>query len=476
MKHGHASEVRNKMRSAISILVLIFLPILLLGEIVDFIPSDYDFFLIFKDNGVYYPKISSVQFFNFILGENGLGLEYVTRSLLENIGYSTRVSPDVLYDSLSRNFLFAAKGPSFDIGSFFSLDVNYYIEALRNIGTNSILVFETNNPEELIKLVGGITNLRVSISDKTWVLQDTDVAIFARYHRGYLILSGSRSAVERAIDVYDRPTDQFCYVYPVKNLVNQSAWICGFFKGNSFGANLSGINSNWLDTDYFTVSGMPSGESLVIEVKQYLKKSTDLNKYLSSSATMKNMPLVGNFAFSATVTGPLDIAQSIASWFQGAQEEVRKIYQIISSILEVSKDRVYLTGDVSGEQVRFAALFSLTADFDTNMIKSYGARDFGGELRLPVLNGFLSFFTLGKDLVVTNMTKEEYQKASNRRKLRDDAAYSYLAKKFPEKDIVRVYVDLGNIIESMLGSKARGRVLFSQFVDGGVIVYRVEVM
>ncbi|WP_041081969.1 hypothetical protein [Thermotoga profunda] len=464
------------MRQAILIIFLVLLPICFLAEIIDFVPANYDFFIIFKDNGTYYPKISSVQFFNFLLGENGLGLEYVTKSLLENIGYNTRVSPDIFYEAISKNILFASKGVTLDVGSFFSVDLNYYVEALRNIGTDSILVFETDKPEEFIKLIAGVTNLKVSTNEKTWILQDTDVAIFARYHKGYIVLSGSKSALEKAIDVYDRPTDQFSNRYPVKDLINQPAWICGFFKGNSFSTNLAGIDTNSLDSDYFTVTGIPNGESLVIEVKQYLKKSTDLNKYLSNSATMRNMPFIGNFAFSVTASGPSDIAQSIASWFQGAQEEVRKIYQIISSILEVSTGRVYLTGDISSEQVRFAAIFNLATDFDMNLIKSYGARDFGGELRLPILNGFVSFFTVGKDLIVTNMTREDYQKASNRKRLRDDAAYQYLSKKFPEKDMMRIYVDLGNIVESMLGSKARGRVLFSQFIDSGVIIYRVEVM
>lgn len=475
-KLGQSLEVSNEMRQTMLIIFLTLLSLCLFGELIDFVPADYDFFLIFKDNGKYYQKISSIQFFNFLLGENGLGLEYVTKSMLENIGYSTRVSPDVLYEALSKSILFASKGIVLDVGSFFSVDLNYYVEALRNIGTNSILVFETNKPEAFIKLVAGITNLKVSVNEKTWILQDTDVAIFARYHKGYLVLSGSKSAVEKAIDVYDRPADQFSYRYPVKDLVNQSTWICGFFKGNSFSTNLVGMDTNSIDSDYFTIIGIPSDESLMVEVKQYLKKNTDLSKYLSSTTTMRNMPVIGNFAFSATASGPSDIAQSITSWFQGAQEEVRKVYQIISSILDVTTGRVYVTGDIAGEQVRFAAIFNLTADFDMNLIKSYGARDFGSELRLPILNGFVSFFTLGKDLIVTNMTKEEYQRVSNRKRLRDDAAYQYLSKKFPDKDMMRVYADLGSIIESMLGSKARGRVLFSQFVDSGVIIYRVEVM
>lgn len=464
------------MRKSMLIIFLTLLPLFLFGELVDFVPADYDFFLIFKDNGKYYQKISTVQFFNFLLKEEGLGLEYVTKSLLENVGYSTRVSPDVLYEALSKDVLFASKGIVLDVGSFFSLDLNYYVEALRNIGTNSILVFETDKPDGFIKLIAGITNLKISVKEKTWILQDTDVAIFARYHKGYLVLGGSKSALEKAIDVYDRPNDQLIYRHPVRDLLNQPAWICGFFKGNSFSTNLVGIDTNSIESDYFTVFGVPGDESLVIEVKQYLKKSTDLNKYLSGTTTMKNMPFIGNFAFSATASGPSDIAQSVTSWFQGAQEEVRKVYQIISSVLDVSTGRVYLTGDIASEQVRFAAVFNLATDFDMNLIRSYGARDFGGELRLPILNGFVSFFTLGRDLIVTNLTKEEYQKASNRRRLRDDAAYQYLSKKFPEKDMMRVYVDLGSIIESMLGSKARGRVLLSQFVDGGVIVYRVEVM
>ncbi len=476
MKLGEYSEVGNDMRYVLSTILLTLLSVCLLGDLLDFIPADYDFFLLFKDNGTYYSKISSVPFFNFLLSEQGLGLEYVTKSLLENIGYSARVSPQVIYDALSKSVLFASKGIVFEVQSLFSIDINYYIEALRNIGTASILVFESEEPEKLLKMIAGITNLKLTYSEKTWVLQDTDVAIFARYYRGYLVMSGSKNALERAIDVYDRPTDQFVTKYSVRELVNQSAWISGFFRGGSFGINIAGVGDNSFETDYFTVDGILTEESLRLEIKQHLKKGVDLNKYLSSSLTMRNMPFIGNFAFSSTVSGPSDIAQGISWWFQGAQEEIRKMYQIISSILDISKDRVYLTGDLTGEYVRFAAIFNLTADFDVNLIRSYGAREFGDELRLPIMNGFVSFFKQGKDLIVTNMTKDEYLKLSNKRRLRDDSAYQYVSKGFPEKDIMRIYIDLGNLVESMLGLKARGRLLFSQFVESGVIVYKVEVM
>ncbi|HBJ80412.1 hypothetical protein [Pseudothermotoga sp.] len=464
------------MRTVILLLILFSLPIFIMGELIDFVPADYDFFLLFKEGSLYYPMIKSIPFFNFLLGEEGLGLEYVAKSLLENVSYNTRVSQDLLYEVLGRDVLFAARGMIFEIQSLFSLDLNYYVEALRNIGTNSILVFETDKPEQFIKFIAGITNLKLSYNEQTWILQDTDVAIFSRYHRGYLVFSGSKIALEKAIDTYDRPESQMRNHPAVQRLLNQPTWICGFFKGNSFGIDFPGINSNSYDTDYFTVLGLPNGESLQIIVRQYLNESDDLDKYLSNSSNMRNMPLIGDLAFSATASGPSDIAHEISLWFQGVEEEIKKIYDVVSYILNLSEGRVYLTSDLSGEQIRFAAIFDLAEKFDNSILVKYGARNFGEEYRLPILNGFVSFFEQGRNLIMTNMSKDEYDRISSRKRLRDDAAYQYLSKELPEKDIMRIYVDLGKIVESLLGMKARGRVMICEYLENGILIYKVEVM
>jgi len=235
------------------------------------------------------------------------------------------------------------------------------------------------------------------------------------------------------------------------------------------------VSTNDVDTEYVTILGVPSGESLKIEVRQQLRSATGMEKYVSSATGMLGMPFIGNFAFSATVTGPMDLADSLSQWFQGAQEEVKKIYEIVSHILKSSTGRVYMTGDLFGDRVRLVTIFELSKDLDTSFLIKYGARSFGNEIRLPILNGFISFFQSDKRLIMTNMTKAEYDLAS-RRRVRDDVTYQYISRNYANQDILRLFVDVGSLLRAMLGINAVGKFFLTQQFDGQAFVYRMEVM
>ncbi len=448
------------------------------GSIIGFVPKDYDFFLLFRDNDKNYSRLVSVPFFNFLFKEEGLEIESFVSSLLENIKYTQRIAPEVLYSALSRDVLYASKGTKLDFSSVFSLDPNYYIEAFKNIGINSVVVFRTDEPTDLMRLLAALTNLRLTTDGDTWIMSDTDVAIFAKHHDGYLVLAGSRNALERAIDSYDRPEDQLINEFDeITKLLEANNWFCGFFKGDSFTFNLTGGNFQTTVTKYVIVRGDITNESLKITVNQFVSDLNDFKRNMSSVSSMLGMPLIGDFAFSATVSGPLDIARSISSWFEGAQEEIKKIYDIVSSILATSTDRVYVTGTLYGDKIFFASTFPMLKDFDLNALIQYGARDFGGEVRLPILDDeYLAFFTQGKNLIVTNMSRSEYERLSARKRLRDESAYQYLSKRFPNSDMVRVYIDLGSLFQSILGVKATGKALISGYVSEESVVYVAEVM
>ncbi|AEH51123.1 hypothetical protein [Pseudothermotoga thermarum] len=465
------------MKKAFLLLILLVTFIGLASDIVKFVPKDYDFFLLFKDNEKNFAKLSSVPFFNFLLKEDGLGVEKIVESLLENIKYSHGVSPKVFYEAFSKEVLYASKGTKIDLSSIFSLDPNYYIEVFKNIGVNSIVVLQTDKPNELIRLFAAVMNLKLSSNEGTWILIDSDVAIFARYIEGYLVFAGSKGALEKAIDVYDRPNDQLLNEFEqIKDLLSLDSWFCGFFKSDSFSFNTANLSLENTAMEYTTVKGEITSDSLRVTVGQYLTNLEVFRRNVSGVSTMLGMPFIGNYAFSATASGPLDIAKNISSWFEGAQEEVKKIYEIVSSILEVSTDRVYVTGNLYGEKILFAAIFQLRKEYDFSNLIKYGARNFGNEIRLPIFDGYIAFFTQGKNLIMTNMSKDEYEKLALRKKLRDEAAYQYLSKRFPSSDVMRIYVDLGDLFQSMLGLKAKGKLLFSGYVTKDAVVYTVEVM
>ncbi|MCS7174445.1 hypothetical protein [Pseudothermotoga sp.] len=460
-----------------SLILFALLCVALLADVTSFVPKDYDFFVLLKGNSLYYNRLSNVPLFRFILKGDKIALENVFISLLENTCNSMGISMNTVYEALEGDILFASKGTEFTLDQFFSLDLNYYFQVLRNIGSNSIVVLKSSKPEQLLRLMARLMDLKLTKSDRVWTLHDTDVAIFAAVHEGYLVISGSRTALMKAVDAYDlAPMQLKSEEIAVRELLNQSAWLYGFFRKDSFRIKGPFVSSNNAETDYVTVIGIPVGESLKIEVRQQLSSSKGMERYVSSSTVMLGMPFIGNFAFSATAAGPMDLAESLSQWFQGAQDELKKIYDIVSYILKFSTGRVYMTGDLFGEQIRLAAVFELSKEIDPGFLIKYGARSFGNEMRLPILNGFISFFPSEKRFIMTNLTKDEYERLANRKRLRDDVAYQYIARNYSNQDILRLYIDVGSLLKLLLGVNATGKFFLTQQFDGQCLIYRMEVM
>ncbi|MGB9789979.1 MAG: hypothetical protein ACPLTP_05020 [Thermotoga caldifontis] len=459
------------------LLFLIFLCTIIFADVTSFVPKDYDFFVLLKGNSLYYSRLSSVPLFRFILKDDRVALESLFVSLLENTCNSLGIPVNSVYEALENDILFASKGTEFSLDQFFSLDLNYYFQVLRNIGSNSIVVLKTSKPEQLLRLMAKLMDLKMTRSEGVWILHDTDVAIFAAAHEGYLVISGSRTALLKAVDAYDVEGLQLKNEEAaVKELLNQSAWLYGFFKKDTLKIKGPFVSTNNPETDYVTILGVPSGESLKIEVRQQLRSNSNMEKYVSSATPMLGMPFVGNFVFSATAAGPMDLAESLSQWFQGAQDEVKKIYDIVSQILRVSTGRVYVTGDLFGESIRLVVIFELSKDLDMSFLTRYGARSFGNEIRLPILNGFVSFFQSDRRLIMTNLTKEEYDRLASRKKLRDDVAYQYISRNYANRDILRLFIDLGSLLKQMLGINATGKFFLTQQFEGQALVYRMEVM
>jgi len=92
------------------------------------------------------------------------------------------------------------------------------------------------------------------------------------------------------------------------------------------------------------------------------------------------------------------------------------------------------------------------------------------------MDGFLSFFQSDRRLIMTNMSKAQYDTVANRRRVRDDVTYQYISRNYAGQDILRLFVDVGSLLRAMLGINAVGKFFLTQQFDGQSFVYRMEVM
>ena len=464
------------MKISLSILVFLLISCVSLGLITDFVPEDYDFFILFRNFYTHLEDLKNVPLFDFILKKEGLGLEPTIISVLTDTEEKTGVSKDILLDSLSKNVLLSAKGVTLNFDTMLSLDVNYYLEILKNIGTSSFLVLETDHPLELSKFIAGLTETKLVEDGEFFIFQDDSISIFAKNVDNFLVLGGSKLAVESAVAAYTNKNYRLVQNEVVQNLLKEDKPLLGFFKGDSFKMNMGMDLEKAKKTEYVTLKGWIEESSLRFDVLQ--RVDGNFEKYESDSSDMKSIPYAGNYFLGVSVSGGMEAARKVTEWFSGKSEEVEKFAEIMKDILEKSTGKVYIVGEINQETtISFFALFNaVKRDPIENILGKYGKVEDGIRI-MEIANTKLRFFWSGDRLIMTNLTKQEYDRIFGRGKLSDDPAYTYITGKCGvKKDVLRIYVDLGDIIEKMVGIKVSSKLLFIQYYDDGFFKYRLEVM
>ncbi|MCD6266837.1 MAG: hypothetical protein J7J14_00305, partial [Thermotogaceae bacterium] len=193
---------------------------------------------------------------------------------------------------------------------------------------------------------------------------------------------------------------------------------------------------------------------------------------------MRSIPYAGNYFLGVSVSGGMEAARKVTEWFSGKSEEVERFAGIMRDILEKSMGKVYIVGEINQETtINFVALFNaVERNPIEDILRKYGKVEDDTRI-MEIANTKLRFFWRGDRLVMTNLTRQEYDRIFGRGKLSDDPAYTYMTEKCGvKKDVLRIYVDLGDIIEKMVGIKVSSKLLFIQYYDDGFFKYRLEVM
>ncbi len=465
------------------VLLISLLSSILIGEIYDFVPSDFDLVLVIKNVEGNYTRFKNLPLGSFIFGGEGVGMEYIALEILDDVEKDSGISKNVFLDSISKEIMICAKGMTLDFNSLTSLDLNYYIDILRNLGSNTLLVMRSASPDELMEFISDLLGLNLEREEGYYVLRDDVVAIYSKTQDGYILMSGGKASIESAIVAYTHG-ENFIKAHPdSKKVLDEDAFVVGYFRGDSFKIDM-GINveksSPDMETEKFELVGRVLKDKISILVKQYVKGDLEKPKeYLTSSGDMGNLPKLGNYYFGASAKGSKAVLDAIMSWFSGKSEELDRMAEVVGTILEHSKGKVYIAGDiVEASTVTFAVIFDLDGGMEdiTSVLEKNGARVYDSSWRMEIGNTQIYFFNAGGRFVMTNLEKEKYVKLLGREKLKEDPTYSYFVLKLPEKDMSRGFVDVGDILEKLVGIKVSSKMIFFQTYKDGIFLYDLEVM
>jgi hypothetical protein len=464
-----------------TIILILLTFIIVLPDIFNFVPFDYDIFIRFNNSGYWYKEIKKVPFAKFILNEDGLAFESYFLRYLEDIDYNNGTNKDIFLSALASDVLFVAKGIELSAENLISFDVNYYIDILKTLSKDSAIIFKTDKPLDVVRYFSNLTGYNVKTEGNIYILGDS---VFSRSIDNYLILAGSKNALEYLINTYNSQEFQFKREFSdlFKDLnFNDEYWISGYSKGDAIKLNFPvEALEDGVKTEYIKFSGIVDNFVLRINVLQ--KTNKEQPKSILSEDLMEKIPVLGNYFAGVSINDSLNVMKILEQWtITSDSTSLEKLYELTSSILKNATSTFYIVGDIgdSATNLSVAFLFKLSdglEDIKSTIIKYSGRYD-GKEDQwiIDVSQDYSVFFyEFEQFFVVSNIDKETYSRKAKIQRLMDLAAYNYLDKQRSYN--IKIFLDLGDFIQKFLGIKINSKLIFWEEKDGYFIKYYLDIM
>ncbi len=453
-------------------------------SILNFVPSDFDVVLLLQNASSTYRDLDNVSLFKFVFKSEGLAFEKLFLDILYEAQEKCGVDRSVFLKAISKDVLIALRGMKLNFEDLTSLDVNYYIDVLKNLSANSIFVLPTGNTKGFARFFASLLGMKLETSGDYLVFKDENVTFFAKEYSGYVILSGSKLTIDAAISSYNATESRLMSVNKDMRefFSKDSGFLMGFFKGDSFKVEMGvEVEKEDIHTKYYTLSARHLSDRLNIVVRQYVEGNLDKAlEYITDSSEMGALPFLGNYYIGVSVKSSQEVLKMITAWFSGKSEELDKMSEIVRTVLKYSKGKAYIAGDISGAtNVSYAAIL----DFDLKQLREvervlvkYGGIKSKDQWRITLEESEVYFYIHGKDFIISNVSKSKFEKYYSIEKLKDYPPFSYLSSHYPPYDIARIFVDLGNVLEKLVGVRHSSCMIFLQTYKKGVFTYSLEVM
>lgn len=450
------------------VLLLTFLQLFGGSDIFNFVHKDYDFVLRISKGGSWYNELKKVPFFSFISDRKGLGFEDSFSRVLEDMRYKTGVVPAVVQDAMSNDILFASKGIDVDISNFVSFDINYYLEFIKNIASNSFLVFETKYTTQLPKALSYLLSVNVrTVSQNLYIIGDT---LYSSTSGKYFIIAGSKQTLELALKTFQTPDMQLSKsVKEFDRLKAGTFFISGFSKPNTLKINLpGGIKIDDSDSEYLLFTSTISAGSFTFTVEQKNKKQNNTTKINDSIGTL---PLNWNYYLSIPSKNTAALINSVEVWFSGITSDLIRLTDFFKYSASLSNN-IYVVGRLEAGELVFIFDTFTGKDLETNIAKLGAKYDSQKqEWSLNIQNSKFYIYKTGNRLIMATVDKvrfEQYEKSTRRLK---DLPIFFDFSKITTYD-VKLFMDIGDIIKTTTGFNVISKLLFWQYSIGYLSYYK----
>ncbi len=455
-------------------------------EYVKFVPKDFDGVIILKDATVGYYELKKVPIGNFILSDGGLNLEGIVSNILESVGEQCVISSEVFKKTIGKGLLLASKGVTLSFESITSLDINYYLDVLKNLGNNTVLVFKSDSPEKFVRYISCLIGYTVNTDGEFYTLSGEEYTIYAKIFEGYVVFSGSKNTIAGSIAAFKSEEDSLVSsdIYFAKFLeAADKGFLLGYFKKDAFKFELPfKLETQNLETERFELLTNIKDGKINIKIKQFVKGDLDIYKHMNiNTENFGDTPLLGDIYIKVSVTNLKRSVMGLLDWYSGKEGEIEKLHEIFKFIADNSNGDFLLIGSLSGA-TDVALTTTFNYDFETwedlkALLKKYGAQVKKNEILFDIGKTLtLHFFKHNGYLVVSTVNREVFGRSYKKAKLSDDPLYGYLSKDTKNNCILSVFVNIGNLVEELLGVELNSGLLLNEYVEDDHFLYEMEVM
>ncbi len=458
------------MRKTTLILILLFsMCVFATGDIVNFVFKNYDFFIRFSNISKYYNEIKKVQFFKFVLENKGLAFENNFERILEGVKYSTNLNPEIITDSISQDILFASKGININFLEFFSFDLNYYFELIKNISESAFIVFQTPYRDKFVKYISVLLGMEMKSIGKNLYLLGS--GLYISTFDKYVIIAGSKQALDVAISSYGSKELQLVNQEKIVSRVIDTKYIIsGYAKGNVLNPDIIGSGIKLIQSDYTLFYSTVSEGVLSLTFEQKVKselKAKNLKDGLGS------VPNAWNYYIAIDSKDTETVLELSKNWLKGFQTEIKKISDLIN-FASLNSSFFYLCGRIdSGDYVLIFDAFtsknlenvlnslSIPYDVNTQTWKLYKDK-----------NNTLYIYRYSNQLVISSYPKNIYENYVRTYRKVSDVPFYYYIDKVSNYDI-KAYIDIGDIILKTTGFRVNSKLVFWKYSSATTIFYRL---
>ncbi len=458
-------------KSAVVIFIFIIssLYVFSADDILNFVFKNYDYFIRFSNLSKYYNEMEKVQFFKFVLEDKGLAFEENFARILEGVRYSTNLAPNVITDSISQDILFASKGININLLDFFSFDLNYYFDLIKNISESSFIVFEAPHKDKFVKYISVLLGVEMkNIGKNLYFLGN---ALYASTSDKYVVIAGSKQALELALNSYASKELQLVNQEKViTRLFNTKYIISGYAKGNVLNPDIIGSGMKPTESEYILFYSTVSEGILSLTFEQ--KTKVEL-KTKNLKDNLGNMPNAWNYYVSVDAKEVDTILEISKNWISGFQSETKKIldflkYSALNSMF------FYLCGKIDSGEYVFV--------FDTFYGKNL--ENYISSLSIPYeanaqswilsksKNSTLYIFRYSNQLVISTYQKKTYENFVRTYKKISEVPFYYYIGRLTNYDL-KAYIDIGDIMLRTTGFRVNSKLVFWKYSSGTTIFYKL---